>query len=441
AWTALRGAKAVGGDDKVLDAALLIFAVIAVRSLRHASDLARMEDVVELLCTSMEISPDDDILLPPPEEAEEGDEKTQRFSKSELSWARKLGLSKSDMTNLAMLRTSIQDSQVVLPDQIASHRLLASESLVKVSETGYTLPSTVTQSAVKALVEELSQLSGANEDFKPDRKVGFRHIYNCMRLLEGTNIQKQLSPAPDADELRKDLVINLARYTGLWPNLDESMELALRLLITITSDDVEMSESLSSEPNMIHNLLRLFVRWYKKKFHTTESHSKSKKGKKKRESDIEVDPETEEVPNLLERVSMSLGLVTQLAKQVDSAKQHILETYLPMQRLCTSPPGEAEAQAHFLHGHIGILLAILCTHDSSSRSQVIPYLRPRKASAKDKTRALVEVVREFSSLLSTVVSKANERSSPEDEEYVGEVASDEGVLLAQTMVRKLESLL
>ncbi|PVG02257.1 hypothetical protein CPB86DRAFT_780672, partial [Serendipita vermifera] len=476
AWTALRGAKAGGGDDKVLDAALLIFAVIAMRGLRHASDLSRMEDVVELFCTSMEISPDDDILLPPPEEAEEGDGKTQRFSKSELSWARKLGLSKSDMTNLAMLRTSVQNSQVVLPDQTASHRLLASESLVKLSETGYPLPSIVTQSAVKGLVEELSQLSEANEDFKPDRRVDFRHIYNCMRLLDGTNIQKHLTTARDADELLKNLVANLAHYIGLWPgklpslyDLDESMELALRLLITITSDDVEMSESLSSEPNIIHNLLRLFVRWYKKKFHSTDGNPKSKKGKKKRESDIEADPEIEEVPNLLERVSMSLGLVTQLAKQVDSAKQHILDTWFSAScpglaecaEICqckgsvpalqsvteifyqstNSLSGEAEAQAHFLHGHLGILLAVLCTHDSSSRSQVLPYLRPRKGSAKDKIRSLVEVVREFSSLLSTVVNKANERSSPEDEEYVGEVASDEGVLLAQTMVRKLESLL
>jgi hypothetical protein len=120
---------------------------------------------------------------------------------------------------LALLRTSIQKSQVVPSDQLASHRLLASESLVKISETSHTLPSTVTRSAVKALVEELSQLSGVSnmEEFKPDRRVDFRHIYNCLRLVDGTKVQKQLGTGSDAHELQNNLVENLAYFVGLWP--------------------------------------------------------------------------------------------------------------------------------------------------------------------------------------------------------------------------------
>jgi hypothetical protein len=54
---------------------------------------------VELLCTSIQVDADDDVLLPPP--VEEGDVTSRRVNDPEALWARKLGLSRGDRTNVS----------------------------------------------------------------------------------------------------------------------------------------------------------------------------------------------------------------------------------------------------------------------------------------------------------------------------------------------------
>lgn len=98
------------------------------------------------------------------------------------------------------------------------------------------------------------------------------------------------------------------------------MDIALRYLITVTHERESLCDVLASSPNFIHNLLRLFTRWYRLYFE--ESGSRSKPISKEQEDGNEESDRSE----VLERVSLSLGLLTQLVKHSEVAKSTIKST-------------------------------------------------------------------------------------------------------------------
>jgi len=101
------------------------------------------------------------------------------------------------------------------------------------------------------------------------------------------------------------------------PGLNGTIDITLRYLVTISHDNIPMCDILASSPRFLHNLLRLFVLWYRLYFEGLESHSVPTSKEQEDES------EDSDRSVALERVSLSLGLLTQLVKHSDVAKSAI----------------------------------------------------------------------------------------------------------------------
>jgi hypothetical protein len=99
--------------------------------------------------------------------------------------------------------------------------------------------------------------------------------------------------------------------------LNSTIDITLRYLVTISHDNVPMCDILASSPSFLHNLLRLFVYWYRLYFEGLESHSVPTSKEQENGS------EDGDRSVALERVSLSLGLLTQLVKHSDVAKSMI----------------------------------------------------------------------------------------------------------------------
>jgi hypothetical protein len=100
------------------------------------------------------------------------------------------------------------------------------------------------------------------------------------------------------------------------PDPDETALLALQYLVRATHSRPELCGVLAEQPKVMHNLLRLFARWYREHF----------SGNVKPTESNNVD---EEQSDLLTRASLCLGLVTQLVKEGDAAKVTLRETSTP----------------------------------------------------------------------------------------------------------------
>jgi hypothetical protein len=105
-----------------------------------------------------------------------------------------------------------------------------------------------------------------------------------------------------------------------------------------------------------------------------------------------------------------------------------------------------------LRGNIGVLLGLLCLHDPLNRTEVLSQLRPIEGPDDVKIHALVDIIRDFSTLLSDVVgavgspeksldgSDAQSAADPTVSKSQAE-GMDEGVELAHRVIEGLESLL
>jgi len=101
--------------------------------------------------------------------------------------------------------------------------------------------------------------------------------------------------------------------TELSLDFDEIAQLALQYLVRTTHNSPELCEISVEQPKLMHNLLRLFVRWYREHFSGAVKFTES----------VNAD---EDQSDLLTRASLCLGLVTQLVKQGDTAKRTLRET-------------------------------------------------------------------------------------------------------------------
>ncbi|KAG8783058.1 hypothetical protein FRC15_005865 [Serendipita sp. 397] len=473
AWKIMRAAGAGSGDDRILDASLIAFVAIATKESHQTHDLLKSKDLITFLGTTVELKGDEDVLVTPP-------------SSQEQIWARRHGLSKVDRTSLAALRAAINNSGILEQDSAISHRLLASMSLLRVSELGQSLDSVATSSILGSLGHELSYL--APEDDSSDEhtyeSLDLRHITNCIKLLEHSSIL-----ASPTNQDRKRLISGLASLVPAWPTLVQqgfpidvvgpALEAVLRYLIVLTHDnDAEWCEMLASTPTLVHNLLRLFLRNYYGYFSSPEAmQSKGTKAVDEEEDDSR--------SRDLRATSLSLGLITQLAKQSTTARKCLRESTMskdcPLMGNCSREctcikrtsglqclngvfnhvheglDVHAEAQSHFVQGHIGVLLGYLCVHDPESKRPIIRMLKPQGRPDAEKLRTLINIVREFCTLLTTVIDKAGRQQEVSSQASahssssntgndapaltLGDDSLDEGVQLAQGVIQGLENLL
>ncbi|KAG8805813.1 hypothetical protein FRC17_005319 [Serendipita sp. 399] len=507
AWKVLRTAGAGSGNDKarlcpfyfglyadlrfqILDASLIAFVAIATKEAHQTHDLLKSKDLVTFLGTSIEIKSDEDVLISLP-------------TSQEQAWARRHGLSRVDRTSLTALRAAIENSNILEKGTSVSHRLLASMSLLKISQLGQPFDAITTDAILMSLDHELSQLSVEDD---PSDQLPFLngldlwHTYNCIKLLE--HLASSLS---STSQTNNPIVSKLASFVSMWPVLvhedypidfiGTTIEAALRYMIVVTHENPEWCEELSTTPTLIHNLLRLFLRNY----HVYFSSPEATQGKDAKA----VEEEEEDAGSTnLRTATLSLGLITQLIKQSSTARTHLRETskllfhnigdlreLMPYASLALSKDcpakgdcsrectckkrtsglqclvalfshvhngldEQAEAQAHFIRGHIGVLLGYLYVYDTESRRPIIRTLKPHGQSDSEKLRALITLVREFCALLTTVMDKAAHQQETSSQTSgrdggsdappalsLGDGSLDEGVQLAQEVIQGLEGLL
>jgi hypothetical protein len=102
----------------------------------------------------------------------------------------------------------------------ASSRMLASESLLRVSELGQALHSDAYDALVGSLITELSRIpklrisSPANEDSGHN----FRHIQSCLGIAATFLARQTASHTMEHAGDQGTLLALLAQYVSLWPS-------------------------------------------------------------------------------------------------------------------------------------------------------------------------------------------------------------------------------
>ena len=112
---------------------------------------------------------------------------------------------------LTVLRGAIKDSRILSEGEVASHRLLASESLVKVAEVGQTLGQETGSALCRSLSIDLAILVTQEvQDANPDQeRHNIHHILNCLKLIAHAG--------PSDDQEYGTLVSSLGRFVNSWP--------------------------------------------------------------------------------------------------------------------------------------------------------------------------------------------------------------------------------
>ncbi len=121
-----------------------------------------------------------------------------------------------------MLRGAIKDGRILSEDEVASHRLLASESLVKVAAAGQKMDQDIGVTLRKSLSIDLSILIAEElQEVDPDQqRHHIHHVLNCLKVLEHVGLNEE-------DQGYENLIASLARFVNSWtPYLHQSNESA-----------------------------------------------------------------------------------------------------------------------------------------------------------------------------------------------------------------------
>lgn len=112
----------------------------------------------------------------------------------------------------------------------------------------------------------------------------------------------------------RSVIIPVFFLANLIPGIDETFIITLRYLVTISHDESSVCETLVTTSDFLYNLLRVFVFWHWKYFDDLSTHT-NLVAKNEDES------ESIQPAEVLEKVSLSLGLMSQLIKNNDAAKE------------------------------------------------------------------------------------------------------------------------
>ena len=123
------------------------------------------------------------------------------------------------IAQLTILRTAVTNTIVLGDDEVASHRLLAAQTLSSLLESGQPLTGEVLDAVILSLSSELSQLLlqspiSLEEKTSPPN---MRYTRTCLRIAERLVVNQSGSI-----ERQKELLPLLAQLVNLWPAQLES---------------------------------------------------------------------------------------------------------------------------------------------------------------------------------------------------------------------------
>jgi len=98
--------------------------------------------------------------------------------------------------------------------------MLASESLLRISELGQALDSDIYDALVGSLITEVSHIPklGASPSINEDSGHDFRHIQNCLGIAVSFLSQQATNHTMEHAGDQETLLALLAQYVNLWPS-------------------------------------------------------------------------------------------------------------------------------------------------------------------------------------------------------------------------------
>lgn len=123
------------------------------------------------------------------------------------------------IAQLTILRTAVTNTIVLGDDEVASHRLLAAQTLSSLLESGQPLMGEVLDAVILSLSSELSQLLvlQSSPSLEEISLLNMRYARTCLRIAE-----KLLVNQSGSIERQKELLPLLAQLVNLWPAQLES---------------------------------------------------------------------------------------------------------------------------------------------------------------------------------------------------------------------------
>ncbi|CAL1709185.1 unnamed protein product [Somion occarium] len=457
AWEVLRGAGA-GNGDKVLDTILVFFAALAARDPRDLVDLASKSDFISVLFEQLgALDRDNDPLWLI----------SCGMSDAELKRA---GISKAEKTSLTALHTMVRKKSALFDHvDIISNRLLVSSALSALSPSAYS--SSQLPTLLHSLSAELQPISSRISSYTSGFSLfppltpashlhtpSLLHIDNCLRLLDSSLLGRWAdSDNPVLDDLRhissrriKELsskLISLCVAADIASRVPEQrdlkmiahgcMESLFRVLINLTDDNFEWCQKILEDSMAIKAVVRIVMM----------SHRQHMALAMKKEADElqDEDAEADTAAQLLDRLCLALGLLTNLVQVSDAAKVALRDIFIDPR--CSGKRGcitscrcssrlngvQCLTQVYIEHcksedslelmmrGHIAILLGLLIKNDRENQKIILSALPG--SSNRNRLTSLIENAREFALFYAEFAKKVNatvEASNEDDDEDEGQ---------------------
>ncbi|KAH9924173.1 wings apart-like protein regulation of heterochromatin-domain-containing protein [Fomitopsis serialis] len=437
-WQVLREAGA-GKGDKVMDTILAFYAALVSRDTRDLTDLAGRSDFVSALYNmldGLERSNDPLWLI------------SCSLSDAEL---RRAGIQRVDKTLLVGLEKLVRKKSGLFESgETISTRLLISTALVALPSSCQN--TTHVSSLLRTFQHELAPLPSRLSAYESGLPIlsppsasssldtpSFGHADNCLRLLDsyllgtwtssessqGSNTDTRLDPEREEDLAPRivglcnvcDVAARDPEHEGHSVTAYRCMESALRVLISLTHDDVQWCQAVLSG-QLLLLVVRLIVQ--------SQRHYVSGNQLLKQEQDVETEiddaiADGEHAATSLDRQCLALGLLTNLAQISHAAKDSLRTTRLSFH--CAGKPActttcrcgsrvsalsclalvysqytKSETEdgvESIIRGHMAVLFGLLM-RDCRENQRVLLDALPG-TSNKQKLEKLAEHARDFTS--------------------------------------------
>ncbi|KII91108.1 hypothetical protein PLICRDRAFT_122892 [Plicaturopsis crispa FD-325 SS-3] len=420
-WDVLRLAGA-GDGDKILNIILVFFTALVARDSGSLADLAQKSDFGPTLFRLLESCDRQKDIL---------GMVTAGASDAQLKQAGILRTERPVLTTLS--NTIVKKSGIFHEGVPVSTRLLISHTLVTLPPS--MLPPQFLSTLRHSLVSELSlvpprvmaYISGlsilpASQVNEPDLP-SFEHLNNMLHMLDtfllGQWMQDQTQVGKESLDGDRDCLsdglIALCVTTEIISldngvadrrsHSDACLEIALKVLVNLSHDDVPWSTSLIRNPYTLPLVMRLVAR---------SDRERSVSAVKKEEEELLAD---DRHAHSLDRLCLGLGLLTNIIQVIDEAKDLCREIRIDpacrAKRQCLSAcccsqrisgleclvalyvqqMKLEDAGANFLRGHIAVLFGLLMRGCPANQRVLLDALPGR--SNRDKLSALADQASEF----------------------------------------------